>query len=291
MTAETVHALQQVLAALIDPINQLFFHSRMLRAWGHSLGMERHREWLGKMRWALRLVEGLSAMAQLPIARDAVSLRIGADAEDILRNDLASGEEFVELIDRSIHHCDAGTARSLLQSLKEAEAADLANLESWLDGPQVSEPPRNAKFLLPKPGGDLAAIDAINSLLPMLTAAVSEVFFHSMIFAGRNQPVLAERELQSALRLMYRCEALLERLLELGGMPVADGHGRIDIGNDEAAIDQVLLATHAEIEQQLAEVLPEIDGLTDPTTHTLLHGIRLAMREDLENIAKRIANH
>ena len=95
-------------------------------------------------------------MAQLPIARDAVSLRIGADAEDILRNDLASGEEFVELIDRSIHHCDAGTARSLLQSLKEAEAADLANLESWLDGPQVSEPPRNAKFLLPKPGGDLA---------------------------------------------------------------------------------------------------------------------------------------
>jgi hypothetical protein len=53
----------------------------------------------------------------------------------------------------------------------------------------------------------------------------------------------------------------------------------------------VLLTTHAEIEQKLTEVLPAIDGLSDPTTHTLLHGIRLAMHEDLENIEKRIANH
>jgi bacterioferritin (cytochrome b1) len=291
MTAETVHAVQQVLAALIDSVNQLFFHSRMLRTWGHSLGMERHREWLGKMRWAHRLVESLTAMEQLPIARDAVPLRIGADAESILRNDLALGEEFVELIDRYIRNCDEEMARSLFQSLKEAEAEDLANLESWLDGPQVSEAPRNAKFLLPKPGGELVAVDAINSLLPMLTAAVSGVFFHSLIFAGRNQPELYDRELQVALRLMYRSEALLERLLELGGVPVADGHGRIAIASDEPAIDQVLLTTHVEIEQQLSEVLPAIDGLTDPTTHTLLHGIRLATREDLEDITKRIANH
>jgi hypothetical protein len=90
---------------------------------------------------------------------------------------------------------------------------------------------------------------------------------------------------------MYRCEALLERLLEIGGVPIADGHGRIAIAGDEPAIDQVLLTTHAEIEQQLTEVLPEINGLTDPTTHTLLHGIRLAMREDVEDIAKRIANY
>jgi hypothetical protein len=50
----------------------------------------------------------------------------------------------------------------------------------------------------PISGFGSASIDAINSLPPMSTAAVSEVFFHSLIYANRNQSLLAERELQSA---------------------------------------------------------------------------------------------
>ena len=55
----TVRALRSVLCAMIDPINQLFLHSRMLRAWGHSLGMARDREWIEKMRRTGQLAAAL----------------------------------------------------------------------------------------------------------------------------------------------------------------------------------------------------------------------------------------
>ena len=59
----SVEALQDVLDPVIDGINQLFFHSRALRAWGITdIGRAEHMEWIVKMQLAEMLVVRLSAL-------------------------------------------------------------------------------------------------------------------------------------------------------------------------------------------------------------------------------------
>ena len=41
--ATTVEVLQDILDAMLDPINQLFFHSHMLRAWATQSSRSKQR--------------------------------------------------------------------------------------------------------------------------------------------------------------------------------------------------------------------------------------------------------
>ncbi len=285
----TVGALQSVLDAMIDPINQLFFHSRMMRSWGHSLGMERNMEWIVKMRRTGILAVALRKHGAGPISREARDLVIGHDPASILKSDADQTRWFLEVVKRALEQCSQEADRKVLEEIATAERADLGRLEGWINGPEAQEQPRGAKFLLPKPGSAEIAFGAINAVLPDMTSSVSQVFHHSLIFKGMSNDALAERELNLALVMMYRSEAMLERLLDLGGTPDSRGHGKVMIGEGEQGIDEATLAAFDAMIPTLESSREPIGGLSDPTTHTLLDGIARALRDDRAVIAARLA--
>ena len=285
---KTVAALQSVLSAMIDPINQLFLHSRMLRAWGHSLGMERNMEWIAKMRRTEELAVALHRHGARPASRNARDLAIGHDAASIFAADASQTRWFVSVVEDAAADC-RGDDQALLSAIAAAERDDLDRLARWSSGPEASERPRNAKFLLPKPGGTEVAIAAINAVLPAMASCVSQIFHHSLIFRHLGQAALAERELEQALVMMYRSEALLERLLDLGGTPEGRGHGNLTIGKGPSGADEAAGATLDTLISALHAARQPVNGIVDPTTHTLLDGIARALGDDRAAITARLA--
>jgi len=284
----TIEAVQAVLMAMIPPINQQFFHSRMLRAWGHSQGAARNTEWIEKMRRTGALVPLLRAAGGGPCDRDAVDITIGTDARSVLEADAAQTRWFIGVVESALDDSADDDARCPLEGILAAERADLDTLETLLDGPEAGEAKSQVKHLLPKPGGAETAIAAINRVLPAMSSAVSQIFFHSLIFSGEGRDDIAQRELDAALRMMFRSEALLERLLDLGGLPSATGHGRVRIGEGGRGSDETALAVHETIIAGLEEGLATLAGLVDPMTHTLIDGILRAEHSERDSLRARL---
>ncbi len=280
----SVEALQDVLDPVIDGINQLFFHSRALRAWGITeIGRAEHREWIVKMQLAEKLVVRLSALDGTPRSRDAVDLELGSDAVSALASNRALTERLIAVLDKAIAASAGDTATTdILSKCREVEVAYLARLDEWLETPDALPRPTQAKHLMPKDGGN-SAIEAINRLMVPLTDCVSQFFYHSLVFTGWGQKDLAERELNAALDKMYRSEALLERLLDLGGAPDGRGFGHIDIGASEADIDRVSLERQKTIPPLVAAARGLVDPSDDPTTYVMIDGVLRAEESDLAN--------
>ena len=283
-----VDALQDVLDAMLGPINQLFFHSHMMRAWGHSEAVGRNAEWIEKMRRAKRLVTVLDEYDARPRSRAPQDLEIGADSRAVFESDAAQTRRFIGVVDRTLVHCETGGAKKVLDNIIQTERQDLARIETWLSGPQARETPRNAKHLMPKPGGAAIAVARIDMALPPMTAAVSQFFYYSLIFAGQGKTDLAERELNAAVLMMFRTQALLERLLDLGGLPGGGGHGGINICDGEGSSDETALVSHQTIISTLNKALADIDGFIDPMTHTLIDGVLRAEHDEATAINHRL---
>ena len=281
-------ALQAVLMAMIDPINQLFFHSRMLRAWGHSRGMDYNDFWLSQMRRAVSLVEVMAGCGVRPCDRSPCDIVIGRDVRAIFTADANQSARFVSIAAGAADVSSDTDAGEVLMEIVRAEQVHHEKLQAWLSGPEADERPSNVRYLGPKPGGASVAVAAINRVLPHMTAAVSQIFFHSLMFGGDGKAALARRELDAALAMMYRTEALLERLLDLGDYPSGKGHGLIRIGADPDGAERTAIEAHARIIAELEPALESLDGLTDPMTHTLIDGILRAERQECHAIGLRL---
>lgn len=284
-----LEALAALLGHTLDPINQLFLHSRMLRARGHSLGAERHREWIEKMRRSRRLAILLIARGALPSSREDRPLAIGHDAAAILESDRRQGMRFADEAEAVLGACADNDARVLVEEIVAAERADLVRLEAWLAAEEAREPRRDTRHLMPKPGSEAASVAALDALLPPTVAAVSQLFLHSLIFGGHGQAEAAARELQAALRMMYRSEALLERLLDLGAVPSGTGHGTVAIDAGPGGAERTAAEVHRRMLALLDDHLGSVDPHGDPGTWTLLDGLRRAARDEAEEIAARLA--
>ena len=176
-----VEALQSVLDAMLEPINQLFFHSHMLRAWGHSKATARNVEWIEKMRRARDLVQVLGEYDAHPRSRKSQNLALGRDAQTVLESDVEQTRTLIRLVDNALHHCEAGSAKDILLKILAAENKDLVELESCLAGPQAQERPHNAKHLMPKPDSIELSITSLDTVLPPMTAAVSQFFLNGLL--------------------------------------------------------------------------------------------------------------
>jgi len=288
-SAEDLVTLVPLLGTTIDPIDQLFLHSRMLRAWGHPAGRTRNGEWIEKMRRSRRLGELVIASGGLPTSRTAQNLVIGGDPGSVLASDRRQGAWFLTLSEAALAQLASEPARALVAETVAAEREDLARLDGWLAGPEAGRPRPPARGPLPKPGHEATAMAALDALLAPMTAAVSQIFFHSMIFAGTGRPAEADRELQAALRMMYRTESVLERLLDLDSLPSGAAHGAMRIDGGPTGADTTAAASHARVLAVLEAHLPQVQGLADPVTWTLLDGLRRATRDETTEIAARLA--
>ncbi len=276
-----MNRLQAVLAALLDPVHQLFFHSRMLRAWGHSRGMDYHEFWVAEMRRAAALVEAMARCGILPPDRPAASLTIGAGPAAIFAADAGLASRCASAARAA---AAPAHARGIVADIAEAEREFHAGLQAWMSGPEAGETASVVKHLRPREDGAGKAVCAINRVLPHMTAAVSQIFLHSLLLGCDGRREAAKRELDAAVAMMFRAEALLERLLDLGGLPAESGHGRIRITGGAKA---TALEAHEEIIAALEPALASLDGLSDPMTHTLFDGILLAERRERDALIER----
>ena len=275
-----------LLAVLIDSINQSFFHSRMLRAWGHSKAMESNDHWMQQMRQASALVEAMTARGVRLDDKPASDLVIGRDAKTVLAADATQAERCAATASAAARALPNGAMQSLMNEIAASEEAHAARLRAWCEEPP--EGTRHAKHLLPKPGARPLALEALNRALRPLVAAVSQIFLHSLVFGCAGRKKEAKRELVAALEAMARAEALLERLLDLGGLPDHHRHGRLSMGSGPAAAGQTACGIHDVIITELEAGLATLDAIADPLTHTLVDGILRAERAARRKVAQRL---
>ncbi len=275
-----------LLAVLIDSINQSFFHSRMLRAWGHSKAMESNDLWMQQMRQASSLVETMTAFGIRLDDKPASDLVIGCDAMEVLAADAAQAGHCARSASAAAKALPNGAMRSLIHEIAASEEAHAARLRAWCEEPP--EGTRHAKHLLPKPGSRPLALEALNRALRPLVAAVSQIFLHSLVFGCAGRKEEAARELVAALEAMARAEAILERLLDLGGRPDHRRHGCLSMGSGPRAAEETARDIHDVIITELEAGLATLDAIADPLTHTLVDGILRAEHAARHKVAYRL---
>jgi len=131
--ATVIEALNEVLTAELTAINQYFIHHKMCENWGYQkLAKRKYEESIGEMKDADALIERILYLDGLPNMQRLNPVRVGEDAVEQHRLDLAAETEAIARLNRAIALClekgDGGTRELLEHILKgEEDGAD------WLE--------------------------------------------------------------------------------------------------------------------------------------------------------------
>jgi bacterioferritin len=128
-----IEVLNDVLTAELTAINQYFIHHKMCANWGYQrLAKKKHEESIGEMKDADALIERILYLDGVPNMQRLNPVRVGEDAVEQHRLDLALETEAIKRLNAGIARCvekaDNGS-RELLERILtgEEEGAD------WLE--------------------------------------------------------------------------------------------------------------------------------------------------------------
>jgi bacterioferritin len=134
--AQVIEALNEILTAELTAINQYFVHAKMCANWGYPrLAKKKRDESIDEMKDADKLIERILFLEGVPNMQRMNPVRVGEDAVEQHKLDLAMEHEAVARYNRGValarEKGDNGT-RALLEELLEGEEGSVDWLESQL---------------------------------------------------------------------------------------------------------------------------------------------------------------
>ena len=134
--AEIVELLNDVLTAELTAVNQYFVHSRMCENWGYQrLAKKKYEEAIGEMKDADAVIRRILYLEGVPNMQRLDPVRVGEDAIEQHRLDLALETEAIKRLNHAIALCrekgDNGS-RELLEGVLKGEEASADWLEAQL---------------------------------------------------------------------------------------------------------------------------------------------------------------
>ena len=133
---QVIQHLNKALYNELVAINQYFLHARMFGNWGLAkLEDYEKKESIDEMKHADRLIERILFLDGLPNLQDLGKLRIGEDAPEALRADLALEMDAIPVLKAGIAHCESAgdyISRELLEGILESEEEHVDFLETQL---------------------------------------------------------------------------------------------------------------------------------------------------------------
>jgi bacterioferritin len=133
---EIIEALNDVLTAELTAINQYFIHHKMCENWGYEkLSHKKREESIGEMKDADRIIGRILFFDGVPNMQRLFPVRVGEDAIEQHKLDLAVETEAIARLNTAIALCrdkaDNGT-RDMLEEILHGEEAGADWLEAQL---------------------------------------------------------------------------------------------------------------------------------------------------------------
>jgi bacterioferritin len=133
---KVIEILNEVLTSELTAINQYFVHSKMCSNWGYEkLAKEKRDESISEMKHADSIIDRILYLDGVPNMQRLSPVRVGEDAAEQHKNDLAVETEAIDRLNRGIELCvaksDNGT-RELLESILKDEEEGADHLEAQL---------------------------------------------------------------------------------------------------------------------------------------------------------------
>ena len=131
-----IELLNEVLTAELTAINQYFIHAKMCENWGYKrLAENKRKESIGEMKDAQTIIERILYLDGIPNMQRLNPVRVGEDAVEQHKHDLALETEAIARLNKGIALCvakgDNGT-RDMLESILDGEEESADFLETQL---------------------------------------------------------------------------------------------------------------------------------------------------------------